>query len=97
MKLMNEAKSDFSRNMISDNSDNPLQHWKCINRTLHRKASVSLPAMIQLIHSAILYPYPYIIPIPTFLLKSCLHVTIVPISKIVNLSLSSVVFASHFK
>ena len=41
---MNKAKSDFCRNIISNNPDNPRQLWNCINRTLHRKASVSLPA-----------------------------------------------------
>ena len=41
-RLMNKAKSDFYRYM-----------WNYINRTLHRKASV--PLMIRLIHSAILF------------------------------------------
>jgi len=36
-------------------------------------------------------------PIPTFLLKSCLHTLIVPNTKIIYLSLSSGVFPSHFK
>ena len=36
-------------------------------------------------------------PIPTFLLKYCLHTLFVPITKIMNLSLSSGVFPSHFK
>jgi len=36
-------------------------------------------------------------PILIFLLKSCLHTLIVPISKIINVSLSSGVFPSHFK
>ena len=35
--------------------------------------------------------------IPTFLLKPCLHTLIVPITKIINLSLCSGVFPSHFK
>ena len=30
--------------MISNNADNPHQLWSCVNRTLHRKALVSLPA-----------------------------------------------------
>ena len=30
--------------MISNNSDNPRQLWNYINRTFHRKTSVSLPA-----------------------------------------------------
>ena len=30
--------------MISNNSDNPRRLWNCINRTLNRKTSVSLPA-----------------------------------------------------
>ena len=42
---MNKAKSDFYRNMISNNSDNHHQLWNSINRNLHRKASVSLPAL----------------------------------------------------
>jgi len=43
-RLMNNAKFGFYRYMISNNSDNPHQLWNCINRTLNRKASVSLPA-----------------------------------------------------
>ena len=139
-RLMNKAKSDFYRNMISNNSDNPRQLWNCINRTLHRKASVSLPAhdstnslcnsfskhfkdKITQIHASfpvsasscnIDFPvvhHPCTVfkpasltevaklilsspnksceldPIPTFLLKSCLHTLIVPITKIINLSL----------
>ena len=35
-RLVNKAKSDFYRNMISNNSDNPRQLWNYINRTLHR-------------------------------------------------------------
>jgi len=30
-RLMYKAKSDFYRNMISNNSDNPCQLWNCIN------------------------------------------------------------------
>ena len=41
---MNKTKSDFYRNMISNSTDNLCQLSNCINRTLHRKASVSLPA-----------------------------------------------------
>ena len=36
-------------------------------------------------------------PIPKFVLKSCFHTVIAPITKIVNLSLNSGVFPSHFK
>ena len=43
-RLMNKAKSDFYTNMVSNNYYNPRQLWNCINRTLHRKASGSLPA-----------------------------------------------------
>ena len=37
------------------------------------------------------------IPIPTFLLTSCLHTIIVPINQIINGSVSSGVFPSHYK
>ena len=40
-RLMNKAKSDFYRNITSNNSDNPRQLWNCIHRVLHRKASIS--------------------------------------------------------
>ena len=149
--LMNKAKFDlYRRNMISNNSDNPRQLWNCINRTLHREASVSLPARdsinslcnsfskhfkdnITEIHVSfpvsasifnidfpvIHHPCTVFKPssltevsklilwslnkscqldlIPTFLLKSCLHALIVPITKIINWSLSSRVFPPHFK
>ena len=36
-------------------------------------------------------------PIPTFLLKSCLHTLFIPITKIIHLSLCSGVFPSQFK
>ena len=42
-KIMNKAKSDFDRNMISNSSDNRCQLWNYINGTLPRKASFSLP------------------------------------------------------
>ena len=41
-RLVNKYNSDFYRNMISNNSDNPRQLWNCITRIIHRKASVSL-------------------------------------------------------
>ena len=142
-RLMNKTKSDFYRNMISNNSDNPRQLWNCINRTLHRKASVSLPAhdstnslcnyfpkhfkdkisqflllvvvlIFQLFNPCTVFKPASITGvaklilsspnrscelyhIPTFLLKSCLHTLIVPITKIINLSISSGVFPPHFK
>ena len=43
-RLINKAKSHFYRNMISNNSDNLRQLCNCINRTLHRTASVFLPS-----------------------------------------------------
>jgi len=136
--------------MISSTSENARQLWNCINKTLRRKASISLPAhdstnslynsfykhfndKITQIHAsfpvsasscnidfpvvhhpcsvftpALLTEVPKLIwsspnksceldPIPTFLLKYCLHRLIVPLTKIINLSLSSWMFPSHFK
>ena len=136
-KLIHKAKSDFYRNTISNNNGNPHQLRNCIYSTLHRNASVSLPAhdstnsprnsfpryfkdKITKIHtsfqshvssynvdfsavhhrctvfkSATLTEIAKLILSPankpceldtiaTFLLNSCLHKLIVPITKILN-------------
>jgi len=149
-RLVNKATSDFYRNMISNNSDNPHQLWNCINRTLRRKASVSQPALdwtnslchsfskhfkdkIAQIHASfpvsasscnIDFPVVHhscavfkpvsltevsklifsssnktceLHPVPIFLLKSCLYTLIVPITQIINVSISYGVLPSYFK
>jgi len=46
-RFMDKAKSEFYRNMISNNSHNPCQLWNCINRTLLFLCLLT----IKLIHS----------------------------------------------
>jgi len=71
-RLMNKVKSDFYRNMISNNSDNPRQLRNCLNRTLRIKFSVSLTAhdSTTVIHSAIPFPDISRIRSPKFMLLS---------------------------
>jgi len=145
-----KTNSDFYINMISNNSDNPRHLWNSINRTLHRKASVSLRAhdsttslcksfsrhfkdkiTPNCVFSQVLLPVailifqlyitfaqclnqPHILKllkwfyhppnksyeldsIPVFLLASCFHTLIGLITQIINWSLISGVYPSHFK
>jgi len=67
---------------------------------VHLPCTVFKPAPIPEVSKLILSPLNKsceLDHIPTFLLKTCLHTLIVPITKIINLSLSSGVFSSHFK
>ena len=76
-RLMNKPKSDFCRNRISDNSDNPRQLWNCINRTLHRMASVSLPANNSTNSLCNSFPRHFKDKIPKFMLLSQIVIPVI--------------------
>jgi len=73
------------------NVDFPVVHHPC---TIFKPASLIEVSKLILLS---LNKTSELDPVCTFLQKSCLHVLIVPITKIINLSLSSGVFSSHFK
>ena len=47
-RQMAKAKSDYYTNMVSNNSESPLQLWNCINQILHRRPAPSLPNHVSI-------------------------------------------------
>jgi len=119
-RLINKAKFDFHRNLISNNSYNSRQLLNSINRTLNWKAFPNISKirllkfvlLSQLLLLVVILIFQLYITlavfkpasltevsklilsspnksckldtIPTFLLQSCLHALIVPVTKVIN-------------